>query len=80
MSCYPNPVNDFLTVKFNNNAYQNAVITVADATGKICKKLKVSASKNGNEINIDLKKLSNGVYFISIEFDNERFISKFVKQ
>ncbi|MEO8150228.1 MAG: PKD domain-containing protein [Bacteroidia bacterium] len=80
LSCYPNPVNDFLVVKFKKNISHDALITVTDVTGKVFKQSKESSAKNGNEIKFDLKKLVGGIYFITIAFDKEKFITKFVKQ
>ena len=80
LSCYPNPVNDFLVVKYSRNITEDAEIKISDVDGKVIQLQTTSQSQSGNEIHLDLKKLSKGVYFVSISFGKERFISKFVKQ
>ena len=72
---YPNPAKDILTVEFSSNA-SNTSIEIFTLQGK-----KIIHKRIENNIqNIDISKLSNGIYFIKATNNNESSIKKFVKE
>jgi len=60
---YPNPAVDVVKVEFIE-VYESARITVADARGVVCATMNVL---NSNDVRLETKSLSNGVYFVSVE-------------
>ncbi|HEC41390.1 MAG TPA: T9SS type A sorting domain-containing protein [Bacteroides sp.] len=71
---FPNPFTDLLTVK-SSISIQNIVLY--DAVGRVVKH--VIANKKG-EVLINVKDLSNGIYFIALYSDNDRIaFNKIVK-
>tara|TARA_R110000868_G_scaffold154618_4_gene380703 strand:- start:2147 stop:2629 length:483 start_codon:yes stop_codon:yes gene_type:complete len=70
-SLYPNPASTSLTIKSNSNAPIKSV-NFYDALGKQIKKV------DANFENIDLKNLSNGLYFLKIKTDSGEASKKLV--
>lgn len=68
---FPNPSNSFIQIKSTSTIDK---LTVFDSLGKVVS----LQTQNNNEINIE--NLSNGIYFIEILSDNERFYKKFIKE
>jgi ELWxxDGT repeat protein len=72
-SIYPNPTTSKLNLQFPNDKIINKVIII-DVTGKIV------LQQNQNTTQINVEKLSAGVYIIKAYLGNEKFTSKFVKK
>lgn len=79
MSFYPNPVKDVLNIASQQFPNSNATLQIVDISGRL-----VSESQcqfiNG-KMNFDVSSLSDGVYFLSLSFENlitDTF--KFIKQ
>lgn len=66
ISLSPNPANDFLKVKIDEEIISGAELNVNDFTGKLILKKKINSN---NEI-LDISALSSGVYFMRISTDN----------
>lgn len=73
---YPNPAKNTLTVKLQNNLKIAGELKVVDVGGRIVLKQKVSALQNN--IQVDVKTLPAGRYFVSINnrdvLINESFV------
>jgi hypothetical protein len=62
---FPNPAKDYVIVYFNFNALENnAHLTINDMQGKLLKSITIDS--NQNQVVIDLKDISNGIYLISL--------------
>ncbi|TNE36474.1 T9SS type A sorting domain-containing protein, partial [bacterium] len=73
---YPNPTNDILYIDLSDKHVFSFSIT--DITGKI---LKQDFHNFKNQITIDTKSLTTGIYFINLKLsDNQTIQSKFVKE
>lgn len=70
VSVYPNPVNDMLYIEFDNLIEEKS-ITIFNSLGKLVYSKKTKANK------IDLCKLENGIYSLTIEI-NKRKINKII--
>lgn len=62
ISLYPNPANDYVIVKLNNEDVQSIVVT--DVNGKIVLQQPVVAENN--ECKLQVAKLLSGVYFVTV--------------
>ena len=71
---YPNPFIDFITVKIPDNGKQ-VKINLYDVSGALIK----SVYKKGDEINIDTKNISQGLYFLEIIINGEKSNFKLIK-
>ncbi len=78
---YPNPFNDEITLTFDLNTDANFSYIVTDLYGKLISEKSINSLSNGNYTEvIELPLLSSGVYFITINFNNERKAIKIIKQ
>jgi len=74
VEAYPNPAKNNVKVKVIGS--QNGAITLADIAGRIV----YHGTVKGNEINIDLSKIANGVYFLKYVDNNLTKTIKLNKQ
>lgn len=74
VKAYPNPAKN--NVKVNVSGSQNGNITLTDIAGRVIYEGKV----NGNETNIDLSKIADGVYFLKYVDNNLTKTIKLNKQ
>jgi hypothetical protein len=72
---YPNPANDFLTVKFSLGAKPKE-IKIFDMLGNCIKVIKVNPTNNAG---IDVSDLKVGIYYIQIISSKQIFTNKFLK-
>lgn len=73
---YPNPVSDILFVELSSiQIIKNC--TIRDVNGKIISASNVSAR---NKIQVDVSKLTPGIYFLEIEFENSIHKEQFIKK
>jgi len=70
---YPNPAEDFLNIKINND--RNYTIKIIGIDGKIY----LTKTENSNS-QINIENLSSGIYFIEIIQDGEILREKFVRK
>jgi len=70
---YPNPVKETINFKSatNNHSFN---VSIYDVTGRLVKDY-----KNVNDF-IDVSQLKNGVYILSINYDKNKIIKKFIKE
>lgn len=73
---FPNPVNDNLTIQFNNNEQLSAKIVLLDASGKQLLLLQQLLPAD-SYIDIPMHSLAAGKYFISIEIQDLNQIKTF---
>jgi hypothetical protein len=66
--CFPNPANESISIQFQSLRGGDVVLTMLDATGKICTNEKRNIAAGVNKINFDIETLSPGQY--SIQIDN----------
>jgi hypothetical protein len=82
ISAYPNPFKHITTVSFHINKPGDVSLTIMDITGKTIHALHNGYLQVGShqfEWNIDeAKKLSRGIYFYSLQLNNERVVKKLV--
>jgi hypothetical protein len=70
---FPNPANDFFTFELDDNGIEEFEIRIYDNMGKIVKSPIISNRK------IQINHLSQGIYLVKILFNNDRFVSKLIK-
>jgi hypothetical protein len=77
LEVYPNPVNNELTIA-NLNVEGQAVITVVDVQGKVVMTNAIN-NVNGN-YNLDMSKLENGVYVVTVRTNDSVENVRVIKQ
>jgi hypothetical protein len=76
VNAYPNPVQNKVSLQINGTIQTNASIEVADVTGKLLQHIKVT----GNEMDIEMSNLAQGIYFIKYSDDQQSQTLKISKQ
>jgi len=81
VKAYPNPAADILTLESNAlSSMENLSVTLLDMKGRVVKKVKELEISGQKLINIDVSKLTAGIYFYSInENVNSLHTGKFIK-
>lgn len=70
----PNPVIDYLFIKYYDDKQEQYKIVVSDIFGKIMTEEKMNANEGANEVLLDFKQYSDGLYYISIISGNKKEI------
>lgn len=77
---YPNPANDMVTIKSENNFIEKISVALTDVVGRTI----ITKEENTNSISIHLDKLPQGIYFFRItsKFNNQTqtVVKKIVKE
>ncbi len=73
---YPNPAQDNIFVRYNSTADKTANITVLSQNGAVYFDSTINVTSGTNEINIGLKDIPQGLYFIIIDNGINRSINK----
>ncbi len=63
-SFHPNPTKDVSTLKFVSDVEYLTKFEVSSISGKIVRTIEFRVKKGENELNVDLSKVSSGVYFV----------------
>lgn len=75
VSIYPNPAKDILTIEANSGI-QN--LNLYDIQGRLIQSM--DSSENAHDIQLDVSKLSQGIYFVNIKTSLGEFTKKIIKQ
>jgi hypothetical protein len=74
---YPNPTKDFVTIQLKDASLSSKNVRIVDAYGRVNQS--DARIVSDRSIQVDLSRLSSGVYFIWVMVDNEYKIYKVVK-
>jgi len=75
LSVYPNPTTNMVNINLANNK-EIANVTITNILGKVVK----TTTMNGENTQLSVKELINGVYFVSIETTNKVITKSLVKR
>lgn len=75
VALYPNPVKDFLNLRFENNNEETKV-RIFNTQGSIIAETTVLL----NTVQLDISKCSSGMYFVEIQSGYKKSVSKFIKE
>jgi len=77
LTIYPNPVKDILRISYLSNSSQFANMTITNVFGQQVLNMPVTTNNNGREhIELSVKSFTPGIYWVRIEEDLGRSISK----
>lgn len=78
---FPNPANDFVSIHLENLNEKNIQIRIVNVFGQIVMEKKESYTTNGNfDKQIDVSRLNNGIYFVSVQSGENIFTRKMIIQ
>lgn len=76
---YPNPTSDKITISMEKGDTKNKQIAIYDIFGKQVKDIQLNSTlENSNEIEIDVRNLSNGTYFVKVSSNSESSTKKII--
>jgi len=71
---YPNPAKNTISLNYNLNGAQKAVLEIHNILGSLVKTIDING--NSGQLNVDVSDLNNGVYFYSFIVDEKVITSK----
>ena len=74
VSIYPNPASNKTTLDINSEKEDNVLIQVTDVVGKLHRSFNQVVVQGNNAISLDASNLPNGVYFIRLNDEVQKFI------
>ena len=77
---FPNPANEQITVEVPMEADADVQVTVLDPSGKAALQQNRVMSKGDNQMNFDISRLSNGIYFVEVRNGKSMSTRKLVVQ
>ena len=78
--CFPNPVSDILNVSILNESQQDLFFKFINLQGQVIVNYdKENVQIGRNIFRFDIKNFPPGMYFISINMNNNNYIKKFIK-
>lgn len=81
LSVYPNPANNNVYVNFDLKSSANVNITISNMVGQTVMNVANLNNVNGMQsVNVDVKDLNAGVYFVNVNVNNEIKVQKLVIQ
>jgi hypothetical protein len=75
---YPNPASEFITLSTSQNINSNVLVSVIDVAGRIAQQASYNNMQAKAQHQMDISKLSKGVYFIKLNSGSEQHIQKLV--
>lgn len=72
---YPNPASEKISISLSENTNSVCQIEIGDSVGKI---VFSKSYKTGNDVEVNIRNLSKGLYFVSIIGENENMIYKLI--
>ncbi len=77
---YPNPFTDELTIEINDIEFRVTEILLQDITGRQVYNVTHSFNANSSVINLNLKKLPPGMYFLNMFVEGQLLVKKIIKE
>jgi hypothetical protein len=78
LNLFPNPANNTLTINYFTPSMENTTIEIYDLMGQLVNSINANATEGFNSRELDLTSMSNGVYFLKVNQNNNTLTSKFV--
>jgi hypothetical protein len=76
----PNPASDVADVLFDTDYSSATEIKVYDVTGRVVIEKNHQSSKGNNRVPLDVKDLNSGLYTVVLTIDDQRQVTRFLKQ
>ncbi len=75
---FPNPVNENCTLYINSSIHSMAQLKIFNITGKELLLREFTITEGDNQMDIDMRSISNGIYFATLSYKEKSKILKFV--
>ena len=80
LSIYPNPTSDIINVEFTANKPEKVKCIIYNEVGKQVKSYFEKVRTGTNKLTFDVNTLKTGVYFVSLQLNNETITNQFIKK
>jgi hypothetical protein len=80
LSIYPNPSSDIINVEFTANKSERVRCVFYNEVGKEVKSNFENINTGINKLTFDVNTLKTGVYFVSLQLNNETITNQFIKK
>ncbi|MCW3085269.1 MAG: hypothetical protein JWP12_2635 [Bacteroidetes bacterium] len=78
MTLYPNPANEQITFDLSEAINENTIIQIKNTLGQTIKTAQLS--KGNKQLEMDIRDLAQGFYFIQLQNEGQLLSKKFIKQ
>ena len=75
---YPNPFQERTTISFEIFKSERVTLTIRDVFGKVHKRIMKLLNRGKHEIVLDATEFSSGIFYYSVEVDNQRSIKAMI--
>lgn len=79
LNVFPNPVSEILEVQINGNGEESVNITLSNSISAVVYNKQWFTSSKATDIEIDMTNLTNGVYFLTVQYGEKAITKKVVK-
>jgi GEVED domain/Secretion system C-terminal sorting domain len=76
LKLYPNPANNSVTLSLNSTGNDPATLIIRSLSGQILYKKTILLTDGSNLHNIDLSRMSNGLYVVEVQTNDSRYLNK----
>jgi uncharacterized protein (UPF0297 family) len=80
MNVFPNPAQDMTKVQIFSNEEKESNLSITDIAGKIIQQRKIVLQKEENLIDVELKNMNSGVYFIILSDAENQIVKRLIVQ
>ncbi len=80
INLYPNPTINSTTVDFVSSSNGIIIIELRDVVGRVVKRIEYMASEGSQKVNIDMRNLTSGTYFLTLDDSRDRIVSILLKE
>lgn len=81
ITLYPNPVKNQLHLSFDAGGSNNGFLRIRDMLGKVINETSIDISPGGNQIDVQVDYLRNGIYFLEMNIREEKkIVKRFIKK
>ena len=72
LRAFPNPANEMVTLVWNDNSQIFETVRITDISGRAIRIVQIERIQQGNQLQLDLRDISEGIYLINLEGNDVR--------
>jgi len=81
ITLYPNPAKDQMHLSFEAGVSNTGFLRIRDMLGKVINETSIDISPGGNQLDVQVDYLRNGIYFLELNIrDKKRIVKRFIKK
>ena len=81
ITLYPNPAKDQMHLSFEADGSNTGYLRIRDMLGKVINETSIDISPGGNQLDVQVDYLRNGIYFLEMNIrDKKKIVKRFIKK